>query len=428
MAIHDRWYKDERGPDGQRTGKQARTAEYGCEKRWQVRWRNEAGGQKKQSFETKAKAEQFDAKIRTQLADGSYIDPAAGDITFRAYTEDWRKGRVHDDVTAERMEAAFRNHTYSQEGTPGKNRGGGPAIGDAAMRTLAKRPSILQGWIKGLALNANSALLVIGYVSQVFAAAVEDGIIARNPLSAKSIQKPDPVKTEAIPWTGAQLAAVSAALPDWLRVAPYIGSALGTRQGEAFGLAKSDLDFLRRTAHIAVQVKITGGRQVFAPLKNKSARAVPLVDPVIPRLSEHMRRFPPVPVTLPWHEPADKKRHGKLVTRELILARPDRRVLQPEAFNRPWRSAWKQAGIPDRGRLNAFHVTRHTFASACLSEGLNPAKVAALLGDTLEVTIATYSHFLPDDDDRARDILGRFFSAAEGTQEDACARDVPGEL
>jgi integrase len=83
--------------------------------------------------------------------------------------------------------------------------------------------------------------------------------------------------------------------------------------------------------------------------------------------------------------------------------------MHAEAFNRPWRAAVKRAGLPDRGRLNGFHATRHTFASACLSDGLNPAKVAAFLGDTLEVTLATYWHFLPGDDDHAREILGSFF-------------------
>jgi integrase len=177
-----------------------------------------------------------------------------------------------------------------------------------------------------------------------------------------------------------------------------------------------------------VQIKAVGGQLVYAPVKNKKARDVPMAEPVLPRLSEYMRRFPPVPVTLPWHEPSNKKRHGKPVTRELILTRPDGRPMQAEAFNRPWRAACKKAGIPDRGpRLNAFHAMRHTFASACLSDGLNPAKVAALLGDTLEVTLATYSHFLPDDDDRARDILGRFFNPVSGSPESGgCARDVPG--
>jgi len=84
-----------------------------------------------------------------------------------------------------------------------------------------------------------------------------------------------------------------------------------------------------------------------------------------------------------------------------------------------------RAGVPDRGpRLNGFHVTRHTFASACLSDGLNPAKVAALLGDTLEVTLDTYAHFLPDNDDRAREILGSFFRPADRPS----AQNVPGGM
>jgi integrase len=412
MAIHDRWYKDERGPGGARTGKKVRTAEYGCEQRWQVRWRDEQGHQRKASCARKAEAEQRDARVKTQIADDTYVDEAAGQVSFRAYAEDWRSTRMHDPGTGEGVERMLRLHAYSAEGTPGRTSGGGPAIGDYPMRMLAKRTQLLQGWIKGLSVGPNTALLIIGYVSQVFTAAIEDGRIARNPLSAKSIQRPAAVKTEAIPWTAAEIDAVAAELPACLEVAPYIGSAFGTRQGEALALAKADLDFLRKTVRIWVQVKIVGGQMVFAPVKNKKPRDVPMAEPVIPRLSEYLRRFPPVAVTLPWHEPGNPRRHGKPVTRELILTRPDGRQWHPEAFNRPWRSAWKRAGVPDRGpRLNGYHVTRHTFASACLSEGLSPAKVAALIGDTLEVTMATYLHFLPDDDDRARDILGQFFAA-----------------
>jgi integrase len=425
VTLYDRWHKTERQPDAIR--KQVRSSEYGCEKRWQVRWRDEQGRQKKRAFVKKIDAQRYGAKVKTQLADGTYIDESAGQVSFRAYAEDWRVARMHDPSTAERVESMLRNHVYSYEGKPGRIREGGPAIGDYPMRALAKRTQLLQGWIKGLTLGPNSSLLVIGYVSQVFTAAVEEGLIARNPLSAKSIQKPAAVKTEAIPWTAAEIDAVAGELPGWLRVAPYIGSAFGTRQGEALGLAKSDVDFLRKTVRIAVQVKVVGGRMVFAPVKNKKPREVPMAEPVIPRMSEHMRRFPPVPVTLPWHEPGNPKRHGKPVTRELILTWPPGQPVQSEAFNRPWRAAWKRAGIPDRGRLNGFHATRHTFASACLSDGLNPAKVAALIGDTLQVTLATYSHFLPDDDDRAKEILGRFFRSAERSDQGACAPDVPKE-
>ncbi len=54
MAIYDRWYKTER-QDG--TRKKVRSSEYGCKERWQVRWRDEHGRQRKKSFARKLDAE-----------------------------------------------------------------------------------------------------------------------------------------------------------------------------------------------------------------------------------------------------------------------------------------------------------------------------------------------------------------------------------
>jgi len=67
-------------------------------------------------------------------------------------------------------------------------------------------------------------------------------------------------------------------------------------------------------------------------------------------------------------------------------------------------------------------VTRHTAASAWLSAGVGLAKVAALLGDTQEVVLATYSHFVPGDEDRARLAMEHFWADPEDT---ASAPDVP---
>ena len=108
-----------------------------------------------------------------------------------------------------------------------------------------------------------------------------------------------------------------------------------------------------------------------------------------------------------------------------------RRAARPDpdrnAFNRVWQAAWRAAGIdPERGRQNGCHVLRHTAASAWLSAGLSLAKVAAYLGDTKEVVLATYAHFMPDDDDRAREIMNAFFAPTrEGADQDPSALIVP---
>jgi integrase len=416
MAIHDRWYKDERGDDGGRTGKQARTADYGCTKRWQVRWRDETGRQRKLAFARKADAERTDKTIQAQLVAGTYVDPTAGDVTFRAYAEEWRRTRMHDIATAELIESNLRLHAYPADRTPGRTKGGGPSVGDYPLRSLAKRPTLLQAWIKGLALGPNTARLVIGYVSQVFSAAVDDGLIPRNPLSARSIQRPAAVKVEAVPWTADQIDAVAEKLPARYAAYPDFAVTCGARQSELFAVAVEDIDWFRKTAAIGWQVKFAGGVLYYSPPKNKKPHVVPLADLVVLQLSEHVRLFPPVAVMLPSARP-----DGPPLTRMLIFSPGTGLPLKTGDFNYFWRRAWKAAGIPDRGRKNGNHVTRHTFASRLLSNGLSLAKVAALLGDTQQVVLSTYSHFMPDDDDRARDIMNAFFAVPESPAEAAQA-------
>ena len=207
MAIYDRWWKTER-QDG--TRKKVKSAEHGCKERWQVRWRDEQGRQRKQSFERRLDAESADKTIQAQLLAGTYVDPAAGDVTFYAYAETWRGSRMHDPATAARIESQFRNHVYPADSTQDRTPGGGPAIGGYPMRVLAKRATLLQGWIKGMGAHPNTVRQIIGDVSQVFTAAVDDGIITRNPLAARSIQKPAAVRTKAVPWTASQVEAVAA--------------------------------------------------------------------------------------------------------------------------------------------------------------------------------------------------------------------------
>ena len=45
-----------------------------------------------------------------------------------------------------------------------------------------------------------------------------------------------------------------------------------------FGLSPDDIDWLRKIIHVRRQVKIVGGRRVFAPPKGGKDRDVPLAD------------------------------------------------------------------------------------------------------------------------------------------------------
>ncbi|MFI5064772.1 MAG: tyrosine-type recombinase/integrase [Streptosporangiales bacterium] len=405
MAVYDKWHRTEQREGGKAS--RVRSAAYGTGKRWQVRWRDPAGAQQKRNFATQADAVSYDATVRTQIDSGRYVSPKAGRVTFREYAETWRLAQTHDLPTAERVERTLRLHAY-------------PVLGDQAIQVLAARPSILQAWIRGLPGEPSSARQYVKDVSAVFTAALSDGLIGRNPLQDKAVRRPKVTTAEAQPWTAEQVEVMAAALPGRFEALAWLVAGTGMRQGEAMASALPDIDFLRRNVRIDCQVRQTSGGLMFAPLKNDKPHDVPVGSAVLDRLAEHVREYPPRPVELPWKTP-----DGKMVTRELLFTMPDGRPLNRARAGEIWRRAAKVAGLPS-GHRNGMHVLRHTAASAWLAEGLSVATVASFLGDSRATVLATYAHFMPGDDARARNVMDRFLS---GTQTAltavSCAPDVP---
>jgi integrase len=161
------------------------------------------------------------------------------------------------------------------------------------------------------------------------------------------------------PWTGGQVSAVREALPARYRVLVDLGAGLGLRQGEAFGLAVDDVDFLHRVVHVRRQVRIVGRQMAFSPPKGGEERDVPLPESVALRLSAYIAAFPPAGVTLPWKVP-----EGRPVTARLLVITPQGRAVHRSAFNiSRWQAALAAAGIP-AARENGQHALRHYYASA----------------------------------------------------------------
>lgn len=73
-------------------------------------------------------------------------------------------------------------------------------------------------------------------------------------------------------------------------------------------------------------------------------------------------------------------------------------------------------------RGNGFRVTWHTAAMTWLAAGLSLARVAAYLGGTKQTVLPVYAHFLPSDDQRAREIMDACFASTR-----SCAPGTPKE-
>ncbi|HKT05201.1 MAG TPA: tyrosine-type recombinase/integrase [Rugosimonospora sp.] len=367
-----------------------------------MRFTDDLGAPKQLLFEKKADADRYDAGARTDVARGQYIDPKAGKQTLRDYALSWLKAQTFDPSTRTAVELRLRCHVY-------------PVLGNHELRVLAQRPSLVQAWVRGLqgGLAPNYVRTVFANLSTVLNAAMDDGLIARNPCRAKSVKPPAPDRSKVQPWTVERVEAVKGGLPKRYASTVDAGSGLGLRQGEVFGLSPDDVDWLRRIVHVRRQVKYLAGKLVFAPPKGGKERDVPLSDCVSLGLAAHLKEFPAVAVTLPWQEP-----DGKLITVQLMFTGRERTAINKNYFNSHlWKPALVAAGvIGDRdpgehyeeSREHGFHALRHFYASVLLADGVDIRALAEYLGHADPgFTLRTYCHLMPEAEDKARRAVDR---------------------
>jgi integrase len=292
--------------------------------------------------------------------------------------------------TAEATETRLRCHIY-------------PVLGGYTLSQLAQRPSIVQSWLAGLGVSAAYRRTVLTTLSTIMKAAVKDGLITRNPCS--DVTRPKGSASRVEPWSAEQVAAVRAGLPEAFRILVDLGAGLGLRQGEIFGLAATDIEWLRKggpVVYVRRQVRIVRGRLVFAAPKGGKQRTIPLPESVRLALAGHLGRHAARPVTLPWLEPG-----GKLVTAGLVLTSVTGLVMNRNTFNvHVWKPALRAAGLDPASRVNGTHALRHYFASTLLFHGCDIKSVSEYLGhSSAAITLTYYAHLMPAAHDRMREAI-----------------------
>jgi site-specific recombinase XerD len=352
-------------------------------------------------FDTQDQADAFLTKVKADMLRGTYRDPGSGQVTLRKYVEDvFLPAQGFDPATRERVESAFRVHILS-------------GLGAKRLQELAAHPSLVQAWVNGLSLAPSSAGRVFTMLNTVMRWAARDKLISSNPCDG--IRLPKVVRRRLEIWTPQIVAKVRTGLPDSLRAFVDAGCGLGLRQAELFGLALEEINGLGRVVHVRCQVKVVGGRMCYAAPKSKAERTVPLAAQTSEALAAHLAAFPAAEVTLPWHEPGTR-RHGKPHAAHLVFTTPGREALNRNAFNQHvWHPARQAAGLPD-DRVHGCHMMRHVYASVLVARGIDPRTVAEYLGhsDGGALVLRTYSHLLPNAEDRARQALEDALSEVMG--------------
>src|SRR4051794_27160779 len=337
--------------------------------RWQARYRDETGRQHARMFDRKIDAQRWENDELSKVNQGTWIDPRAGRTTFREYADDWLAMQPLRPTTLLKYEQCLRLNIN-------------PRLGDRALATI--RPSHIQAMIAGLGDHLTPGVVRSNVVltSSILKAAVLDRRLATNP--CVGVKLPEVLNDRVEVMTTAQVLALEDAMaPQW-KALVILGAGAGLRQGEALGVTRDRIDFLRRQLRIDRQLmNLPREAPRLVPVKTRSSmRTIPLPQVVVDALAAHLAAFP---------------------TEDLIF-QPITRQLFPKLL----REAVKRAGLPES---ITYHDLRHYYASLLIRHGESIKTVQERLGHSSAVTtLNTYSHLWPDSDDRTRaavdDVLG----------------------
>ncbi|WP_301130067.1 tyrosine-type recombinase/integrase [Streptomyces cacaoi] len=403
--IQDRWYKTEEGPDGK--SRRVKTDRYGTGKRYRARYIGPDGTEKSKSFPDRQKrqAERWLTHTAADMSRGEYVDPRAARITFQQYAERWVATHTTEINSREAAERRLRLHAY-------------PYIGSRPLTSF--QPGHIRTWLGALEKTVpaeSHRSIIFGTVSAVFTAAMDDGLIARNPCKAGSVQRPKRGTPRVHPWSPERVFAVQAALPRRTRRTVDLGAGCGLRQGEIFGASEDEVDFEGGWFTVSHQLKRIRGQYVFALPKGGKIRDVPLSTYVGTSLLTQEAEFGLVTVTLPWRTP-----DGPLVTKRLYFGGASGGHVRVSHFNDwSWKPALAEAGViprPQPGERYAsaaehgMHALRHFYASVLLDAGESIRALSQYLGHSDPgFTLRTYTHLMPSSEGRTRRAVDVLFRA-----------------
>ncbi len=342
-----------------------------------VRWRDDAGAQRKRSFTRKVDADRYRTEQEHSLNTGAYINPTAGKVTFKEYAEQWRKLQPHRPNTVRDVQSRLTYHAY-------------PVLGSKPIAAI--RTSDVAAFAAGLSttLRSSSVRTVMTTVTAVFRAAVHDRLIVANPVSG--VKLPSVERRQIVPLSAEQVYAIAERLPDRFAAIAVVGAGTGLRPGELFGLQVADVDFLRGTLRVERQAQASrgGGAAVCAPKNRNAYRTIPIGRVVVAELADHLRRNPASGTAF-------------------VFSDEDGAPLRHDGFTRVyWRPAVKAAGLVGTG----MHQLRHAYASALIGAGQSVKVVSERLGHSnAAMTLNVYAHLWPADDDRSRKAVDDAFSA-----------------
>lgn len=303
----------------------------------------------------------------------------AGALTVGTYLTDW--------LTS--VEGTVRTSTYIRYRGIVNNHLS-PALGSGKLARLAPtaiRKMYQEKTKQGLSPRSVNYIHVT--LHKALRAAVLDGLIPRNVCDA--VKAPQNHRPEVAPFDPEQVRALlSAASGERLGCLFVLAIHTGLRRGELLALRWGDVDL--DTGKLTVQRSLAADGSFNPPKRKSSRRTVRLTQRAVSALRDHRKG-----------QLEEGTSSGGLV----FTNKAGNVVDGNNLYYRDWRRVLKRAGLDT---ASTFHTCRHTFATALLRANVHPKQVQEALGhSTITQTLDTYSHLMPDMQERVTEALEAAF-------------------
>jgi len=364
---------------------------------YDVRLRRPDGRQYKRSFPTKKAAVEFEAAERLAVRAGEWLDPAAGQVSFKEYSGAWLTQR--SDLrprTVDLYRWLLAKHIW-------------PGLGQRQLGEI--RTAEVREWRADLmagGLGSSTVAKAYRLLRTILGTALEDGRISKNPCAIRGAgieRTPErPVATLE------QVYALAGAVPVRNQALVLLAAFSGMRLGELLALQRERIDLEAGVVHVTEsQHELVDRRIVTGPPKTEAGRRTVSIPPhLLPVLAEHLNR---------WVGPEPDA---------LVFTGDKGGWLRRSQWNSRWRQARQQVGLP---QLH-FHDLRHTGNTLAAATGASTKELMSRLGHASAPAALRYQHATRERDQAIADALSDMVSEAIGQPRttpdaDECAINAP---
>lgn len=249
--------------------------------RWQARYVGPDGlmHPAPNTFPTKRDAEQWLSVIEAEILGGDWLNPDLGRVSFGEYGRSWLKERRVSQRTREEYLSVWGNHVE-------------PFLGRFQVNAIG--PEMIRRWRAELLDNGRSedrAAKAYRLARSMFATAVDDGRIKRNPCRIKGA---DTYRTPERPHATIQeVYRLADLVPRRYRFLVLLAAFSGLRWGELIALRRRDINTETMVVRVSRRVdQMKDGRMDIGPTKSAAGvRVVALPRFLIDELTTHLAEF-----------------------------------------------------------------------------------------------------------------------------------------